>query len=227
MSRRSKYSAEEKLHILMENINESKTISDICHVYEINDSTFYIWKYKYERYGIEGLVESNTAKRYPETLKQEAILDYLYGHDSYFELAKKYEISDSGLLKKWVKRYNSHRELEDNGKGMSLSMTKGRRTTIEERLEIVQICISNGCDYETVANQYKVSYQQVYQWTKKYESKGIEGLKDKRGRKKETKELAEQDNIKLKMKKLEADNEKLKAENAFLKKLQELGRRRY
>ncbi|WP_207225836.1 helix-turn-helix domain-containing protein, partial [Aeribacillus pallidus] len=32
---------------------------------------------------------------------------------------------------------------------------------------------------------YEVSYQQVYQWVKKYENGGEEALKDKRGRKKD------------------------------------------
>ena len=107
-----------------------------------------MWKYKYERYGIEGLVEYKTSKKYPKELKHQAIIDYLNGYNSYFELAKKYEISDPGILKKWVKRYNGHRESKDNAKGMSLSMTKGRRTTIEERVEIVQFCIDNEHNYE-------------------------------------------------------------------------------
>ena len=41
--------------------------------------------------------------------------------------------------RKWIKKYNSHRELKDTGKGMSESMTKGRKTTWEERIQIVLI----------------------------------------------------------------------------------------
>ena len=50
-------------------------------------------------------------------------------------------------------------------------------------------CLGNGKDYQITAETYEVSYQQVYQWVKKYEEGGEEALKDKRGRKKEEAEL--------------------------------------
>ncbi|MEF7561335.1 helix-turn-helix domain-containing protein, partial [Bacillus thuringiensis] len=73
---------------------------------------------------------------------------------------------------------------------------------------------------------YDVSYQQVYQWVKKYNNGGDEALKDRRGRKKEEQELSPEEKMKVEMKKLERENERLRAENAFLKKLEELERRR-
>ena len=60
-------------------------------------------------------------------------------------------------------------------------MTKGRKTTWEERVQIVLDCLANGKDYQGTAETYGVSYQQVYQWVKKYEDGGDEALKDKRG----------------------------------------------
>lgn len=66
----------------------------------------------------------------------------------------------------------------------------------------------------------------MFQWVKKYEDGGHDSLKDGRGRKKAVEPLNEADQQKLAMKKLEYENERLKAENAFLKKLQELQRRR-
>ena len=54
----------------------------------------------------------------------------------------------------------------------------------------------------------------------------IEALRDRRGRKKEEVELSPEEKIKFEMKKLEKENERLRAENAFLKKLEELERRR-
>ncbi|KZM57689.1 hypothetical protein A3Q35_18675 [Aeribacillus pallidus] len=50
-------------------------------------------------------------------------------------------------------------------------------------------CLRNGKDYKKTAETYEVTYQQVYQWVKKYENGGEEALKDKRGRKKEEAEL--------------------------------------
>jgi len=55
---------------------------------------------------------------------------------------------------------------------------------------------------------------------------GEEALKDKRGRKKEVVELSPEQKLKFEMQKLERENERLRAENAFLKKLEEIERRR-
>ncbi len=105
-------------------------------------------------------------------------------------------------------------------------MTKGRKTTWDERIQIVLDCLGNGKDYQKTADIYEVSYQQVYQWVKKYEEGGDEALKDKRGRKKEEDELTPEEKIRFEMKKLERENERLRAENLFLKKLEEIERRR-
>ena len=48
-------------------------------------------------------------------------------------------------------------------------MSNGRKTTLEERTEIVAFCIANGKDYGVAAEKYGVSYQQVYSRVHKYE----------------------------------------------------------
>lgn len=55
-------------------------------------------------------------------------------------------------------------------------MAKGRKTSYEERVEIVTYCIEHGMDYAQAAEKHQVSYQQIYQWTRKYQSNGVEGL---------------------------------------------------
>lgn len=40
-------------------------------------------------------------------------------------------------------------------------MTKGRKTTFEERVEIVQYCIAHDRNYTKTAEQYQVSHQQA------------------------------------------------------------------
>ena len=70
-------------------------------------------------------------------------------------------------------------------------MTKGRKTTQEERAQIVAFCIEHGTDYALTAETYKVSYQQIYSWVKKYETAGVDGLVDRRGKAKAADELTE------------------------------------
>ncbi|MDQ8738616.1 hypothetical protein [Paenibacillus sp. LHD-38] len=45
-------------------------------------------------------------------------------------------------------------------------MTKGRSTTWQEWIDIVQYCLANQHDHHKTAGQYQVYYQQVYQWVK-------------------------------------------------------------
>jgi len=227
MSRRTKYTASEKYGILKAYENGSDTMKEILTKYNISADAFYKWKYNYSKYGIDRLRESGTCKKYSKELKQLAVKDYLSGQFSQREIVKKYEISARSILKGWVNKYNGHRETKALTKGMSRSMTKGRITSWKERIEIVLYCIAQSNDYQQVADVYNVSYQQVYHWVKKYESGGENDLKDRRGRKKFEEELTLENRIKFSMKKLEVENERLKAENAFLKKLEKLERRRY
>ncbi len=90
-------------------------------------------------------------------------------------------------------KYNSHERLKEYG-GKS-NITKGRKTTYEERIEIVTYCIENNKNYDLTAQKHEVSYQQVYTWLKKYEEKGIDGLVDNRGKKKHENNMSEIDKL--------------------------------
>lgn len=106
-------------------------------------------------------------------------------------------------------------------------MTKGRKTTYDERVEIVKHCIEHLNNYAETAQKYQVSYQQVYAWTSKYESDGVEALLDKRGKRKNENEMSELEKLKAQNKLLEAENRRKQMEIDFLKKLDEIERGRY
>lgn len=222
---RMKYSKAEKLAILALYKDGHHSIADITAKFSVDPGTIRDWKKRYEVNGEDGLEEALSWKRYSKELKLAAVNDYLSGHDSLNKIIQKYNISSTAVLRKWIKKYNSHRELNDTGKGMTNSMTSRRKTTLEERIQIVNYCIQHQKNYQLTAESYEVSYQQVYQWVKKFEANGEEALQDKRGRKKEEYELTAEEKFKLEMKRLERENERLRAENAFLKKLEELERR--
>lgn len=101
-------------------------------------------------------------------------------------------------------------------------MKKGKKTTLEERTEIVAFCIANGKDYAFTTEKYGVSYQQIYAWVRKYEAKGAEGLADRRGKAKPKEELTEADKLRMENKLLQAKIKDMEMENALLKKLREL-----
>ena len=162
-------------------------------------------------------------KKYSAELKIAAVKSYLAGEGSLREICKKYEISDKHVLQNWILWYNGHREFKERSsvKG-EIYMTKGRKTTQEERAKIVAFCIEHNYDYGLTVETYKVSYQQIYSWVRKYEEGGVDKLKDNRGRTKPAEEMSEIEKLKAEMKILEAKNRQLEIENEFIKKLQEL-----
>jgi transposase len=219
------YSAQEKYALIVAYENRQTSVADFCLEYNISTKTMKEWVYRFETYGIVGLHHSSGWKGYSKELKMAAVLDYLSGNYSQYEIVRRYEISSRSVLRRWIKNYNGHRDLKETQR-MKNSMTKGRSTTLEERLEIVRYCLQNGKDYHQASEHFTVSYQQVYQWVKKYEKEGEDGLKDKRGHRKVEPELTPEEKDQREIKRLERENERLRAEIAFLKKLEELERRR-
>ena len=101
-------------------------------------------------------------------------------------------------------------------------MTKGRKTTQEERANIVAFCIAHGKDYALTVETYQVSYQQIYSWVRKYEANGVDGLVDRRGKTKPEDELTEAERLRQENRMLQAKLKDKEMEIALLKKLREL-----
>ncbi len=219
------YTASEKFTIVQEIENGCIGVKVAVRKFGVSKSTIAKWRRRYRVYGYEGLETRSHNRNYSAELKLQAVKDHLEGGLSQYQVIDKYEIASRTQLTNWIKKYNSHSSLRAYTGGTT-AMTKGRSTTWQERIDIVLYCLANGQDYKKAANQFQVSYQQVYGWVKKYETGGQEALQDGRGRTKAPEELTEADQHKLAMKRLEHENERLRAENAFLKKLQEFERRR-
>ena len=162
-------------------------------------------------------------KKYSAELKMEAVQSYLNGEGGLRPICKKYGIISKRQLQNWIKWYNGHREFKESSSAKGeIYMTKGRKTTLEERAEIVAFCIEHGTDYGLTIKTYKVSYQQIYSWVRKYEEKGVRGLTDRRGKAKPENELTEEDRLRQENKILQAKIKDQEMEIALLKKLREL-----
>lgn len=73
-------------------------------------------------------------------------------------------------------KYNGHENLKASGTGGAGTKTKGRKTTYEERGEIVKYCIEHEMNYAQTLEKYQVSYQQIYQWTKNINQTALTAL---------------------------------------------------
>ena len=166
---------------------------------------------------------SHKNNKYSKEMKLQAVKDYLNGEGSYETLKEKYKLRSSTQLKNWVMWYNGHKEFKERSSAKGeIYMTKGRKTTQEERAEIVAFCIEHGKDYGLTVETFKVSYQQIYAWVKKYEEKGVNGLTDRRGKAKSENELTEEERLRQENKILQAKIKDQEMEIALLKKLREL-----
>ncbi|VYT93635.1 helix-turn-helix domain-containing protein [Clostridium tertium] len=225
MGRKTKVSPEIKIKVVKEFLAGRTTISTIAYNLQVDTSMIENWIGKYKNFGSYGLAIKNTNVKYSTDIKLQAVTSYLSGEGSLRELCIKYNISSMSILKGWIKQYNSHKKFKSQNKKGDKIMTNGRKTTYEERIEIVSFCITNANDYNLTANKYKVSFQQVYTWIKKYNKDGYNALVDRRGKNKSFEELTKSEKFSAQLKLLEAENRRLKMKNDFLKKLEEIERR--
>ena len=186
------------------------------------------WIALYKAEGRTGLIYTGRNKHYSKETKIAAVHDYLEGKGSYIALCSKYGIKSSKVLQSWTKSYNAHGYLKSTGGGFMMSRKRTRNTTYEERVEVVQYCLSHDGNYGETALKYDVTYQNVYQWVAKYKALGNPGLEDRRGKRLGAMPArTPEEELRAKIAQLEAKNQMLQMENDLLKKVEELSRKRF
>ncbi|WP_130850431.1 helix-turn-helix domain-containing protein [Intestinimonas timonensis] len=177
--------------------------------------------------GACGLHPKKGFTSYPSSLKLAAVEDYLSGEGSLDAMCRKYGISSHAVLQQWITLYNQgHRDFKTRRAQEESGMAEKKKLSYEEKLQAVLYCIGHRLDYRQASEQYKITYQQIYNWVKKYQEQGETGLLDRRGKRRPPAEYSEEEKAAAKLRKLEAENRRLQMENDFLKKLNELEGRR-
>lgn len=221
MPRKMRYTPEEKEQAVKDYINGKKSRTQICSELNISTRTIQDWAGIYRKHGISAFQTKKKNRSYTKEFKIKIVEEYISGFGSSIDLALKYDLS-SGLLRKWIRMYNSDMELKDYNPKQEVYMAEARRkTTIEERKEIVDYCINHNRDYKNTAAKYKVSYSQVYSWVKKYDANGEEGLTDKRGHHKTDDEVDELERLRRENLRLKRQLEEKDMAVELLKKVKE------
>lgn len=179
---KNKYSIELKIEIAKAYLDGKGSSYSLAQKYEVGRKSVQVWTKKYCEHGESAFYKKPGNAKYTSEFKMMCVEKVLSGVGSVDDIVAKYNISNRSVLLSWISKYNANRELKDYNPKREVYMAEARRkTTIEERKEIVEYCIEHNRDYKGTASMYDVSYSQVYSWVKKYDANGEEGLTDKRG----------------------------------------------
>ena len=222
MSRR-KLTDEERIAAVQDVLNGNGGCKQIAPKYGINHETLRAYVRIALTEGIDAVKVSGSNRKYSVETKLQAVKEYLSLKSSLNEICAKYRIRNKSLLVRWISCYNSGKEFKEHTRSeRRITMNKGRKTTKEERIEIVAFCIENGKNYGLTMEKFGVSYQQIYSWIRKYEENGVDGLNDRRGKSKPEDMLTEAGKLRKENKILQAKLKEMEMENKLLKKLREL-----
>ena len=193
--------------------------------YNIGTRTLREWVAKFRIHGIDAFITQTGNTAYSSDFKIMCVEAVLSGKDSVNDIVAKYNISSEYVLRNWIKLYNTNKELKDYDPKREVYMADARRkTTLEERKEIVEYCIAHDRNYKGAASKYGVSYSQVYSWVRKYDALGTDGLTDKRGCRKTDEEVDELERIRRENLRLKRQLEEKDMVVELLKKVKEFER---
>jgi len=156
--------------------------------------------------------------KYNEEFKLMVVQEYLTGSHGYRSIAKKYGIGDSPL-RRWVRAYQ-----EFGRSGLSVKKKK-QYYSVQFKIDVLNFMKRTGASYQDTAIHFNLNNPTlITSWNRRFLKEGIEGLQDKsKGRpsmsKKSKSTVIKQEKNMSREEQLERENELLRLEVAYLKKL--------
>ena len=221
---RSKFTALEKLKLLEEFKESDLPRATFAKQHGIGKDSFKRWLMRYERDGLEGLEEARKNIHYSKELKETVVFAYLKGEGTFAEVAHKYGLRQAAQAKVWVDKYNGDKPLTASPSRKQVP-NMPKKTTFEERIEVVEYVVKHKHSYAETAEHFQVSYQQARSWVLKAKNGGYEALVDNRGHHKDESELTDLEKANLRIRQLEAELKDKELVEQFAKKLLELQRK--
>lgn len=227
MGRKAKYNAEQKEQACEDYLTGKKSAIQIARELGMSkrgSDKVLEWARSYRINGAEIFKDKPHNRSYTKEFKNKIVMEYQIGQESLRDLQIKYNIPSTETIRKWILKYNNHIEIKDYDPKPEVYMAKSRKTTYEERIEIVKYCLDHDRDIKITASLYKCSYHQVRSWVLKYEEDGEDGLLDRRGKRKSEDELTELEKAQRKIAQLEREKEEFRKKYELLKKAEQLER---
>ena len=160
--------------------------------------------------------------KYSNNFKLEVVKYYNEQHCGYQCTANKFNIPSLTTVKKWVKKYNEHGEKELL-KNLKSSYSGEFKQSVIEYMHKNHLSCTETAIHFNLGNNYIVS-----KWERIYYEEGPQALyEERRGRKKNMSSKPRKKKLSKEIEEdLIAENQRLRMENAYLKKLQALVQKR-
>ena len=226
MGRKPKFSKEVKVQACKDYHNGQGSFKSIAGSIGAYKLAVRRWYLRYKIHGYNAFETSDKNQSYSKEFKLSVIEEYTSGKYSMPDLAAKYNITFS-VVRNWINKWYNGIEIKDYDPKGDVYTLKSRKTTYEERLEIVKWVIQNNMNYKAAANKYSITYALIYKWTKAYMAEGPEALKyKKRGPKPKAEvdesSLTENQKLKLELERERALRKRREFELEVLKKKEEI-----
>ena len=157
--------------------------------------------------------------KYDPTFKLAVVKAYLSGEGGYVTLAKRFNIRSGKSVSQWVKIYQAFGEKALEWK------SKNKTYSVQFKLDVLNYKIRTGKSYQDVAIAFGMTERSlIVNWMRAWKQKGVDGLSKPKGCPSMSKKKSNKPKKKLtREQELEKENELLRVENAYLKKLRALG----
>ena len=211
MSNKVKFTPDQKMFLVLKFRELNISLSAFCRLYNVERTAIHRWSIKYDNESLKGLEEIKKPTQYSSHTLIHAVEDYLTGNFSMLQIVKKYNLSGDSVLTQWLKWYNTPKWNLKVGEFMARE-----KISKDKKLELVLQYIHKIKPDKEIIEENNITKRQLRYWAEKYKQLGIEALEDKRGIRKNERELSKEEF-------LIRENKRLKAELLLIKKLKELG----
>ncbi|AKP68374.1 hypothetical protein ABM34_11970 [Companilactobacillus ginsenosidimutans] len=221
-----KYTQKEKYNLIKEFEKSDLPRQTFAKTKGISPETFRDWNNYYKENGYEGLRNSKSRTFYSAETKINSVRAYANGEGNLKQVCEKFGVKSSKQLRMWLIQYNNGKTLKATPVRKKVTAVP-RKTTIDERIEVVEFILNKHHSYSEASERFDVSYQQARLWVMKVQGDGYKALVDERGHRihHKAEEISELEKLKLENRELKAKLNEQEAIAAFEKKLNELQHR--
>lgn len=169
------------------------------------------------------------SKKYSYEMKLNSVQEYLNGSLGTPSLAQKYHVSNCSLIQTWINQYNTYGK-----KGLKKKKTNNKYP-LNFKLDVLRFKQDTGASYRETANAFGIGEPSITaNWKRQCLKEGTTGLSKPQGRplimpksnkdkKKQTKDNRTNEQAVNEIELLKKENEYLRIELEYLKKLKALG----